>query len=81
MANPLQTGKRSVDLAASGVRVSKIRRDPPPKVKEVTIQDRDERDRRNVIIGVISFGIALLIITIGLSSFTGWSPRQYIFHM
>lgn len=77
MAAPLQPGKRSVNLAVSGVRVSKIRRDPPPKVKEATIADRDERDARIVVIGVVVFALALVVAIIGLSSFTGWSPRHY----
>ena len=77
MGAPLQPGKRSVNLAASGVRVSKIRRDPPPKVKEATIADRDERDARIVLIGVIVFALALVVAIIGLSSFAGWSPRHY----
>ena len=81
MASPLQTGKQAVDLAASGARVSKIRRDPPPKVKEVTVADRDERDARIVVIGVLLFAVALLIAIVGLSSALGWSPRQYTAHL
>jgi hypothetical protein len=81
MASPLQTGKQAVDLAAGGTRVSKIRRDPPPKVKEVTIADRDERDARIVAIGVTAFALAVVIIIIGLSSAFGWSPRQYTAHL
>ena len=76
MASPLQTGKRAVDLAAGTPRVSKIRRDPPPKVKEVTIADRDEVDQRNVVIGVLVFTFVVLIIILGLSLYSGWSPRQ-----
>ena len=81
MASPLQTGKQAVDLAGQGVRVSKIRRDPPAKVKEIPPPDRDERDARTVLIGVIAFGLALAVITIGLSSALGWSPRQYTAHL
>ena len=76
MARPLQTSKQAVNLAASGARVSKIRRDPPPKVKEVTIADRDERDARIVVIGVIAFTLAVLAVIIGLAAYKGWSPRQ-----
>jgi hypothetical protein len=77
MAAPLQTGKQSVDLAASGARASRIRRDPPPVVKEIVVPDRDGRDARIVVIGILAFALALLIIMIGLSSVMGWSPRQY----
>lgn len=81
MARPLQTGKQAVDLAAPVKRVSKIRRDPPPKGKEVTVADRDERDARIVVIGVIAFALAVVVIILGLSSAFGWSPRQYTAHL
>ncbi len=58
MASPLQTGKQSVNLAASGARVSKIRRDPPPVVKTIVVRERDERDARIVVIGVVTFALA-----------------------
>ena len=77
MARPLQTGKQSVNLASGEVRVSKIRRDPAPKLKEIVIRDRDERDRRMVMIGIAGFTLALMVILIGVSSWIGWSPRQY----
>ena len=80
MASPLKTGKQSVDLAAGGVRVSKIRRDPPPAVKEIVVRDPDERDTRMVIIGVVVFALSLFVIAIGFSSVTGWSPRHYTLH-
>jgi len=35
MANPLHSRKKAVDLAAPVVRVSRIRRDPPPPEKKV----------------------------------------------
>jgi hypothetical protein len=77
MASPLQTGKQSVNLAAGEVRISRIRRDPPPAVKEVVVRDPDERDARMVVIGIVTFALALFVIAIGFSSVTGWSPRQY----
>ena len=76
MAAPLKTGKQSVKLVAP-VRASRIRRDPPPVVKKVVIKDPEERDTQMVVIGVVGFALALLIITIGLSSAWGWSPSQY----
>jgi len=62
MASPLPTGKRSVDLAASGVRRSSIRRDPPPAVKEVEVRDPDKHDARTVVVGILAFTLALLVI-------------------
>lgn len=78
MARPLKAGKKTVDLATPEVRVSRIRRDPPPpKLKEITIRERNERDIRMALIGIVAFTAALIIIAIGVSSWTGWSPREY----
>jgi hypothetical protein len=76
MANPLQTGKKSVDLAATG-RVSRIRRDPPPIAQKIVVRDPEERDQRIVLIGIASFALAIAIITIGIASNYGWSPAEY----
>lgn len=81
MASPLHTGKQSVKLAAKGVRVSRIRRDPPPIAKKIVVPDRDERDERTVVIGVLAFTLAVIIIIIGFGSYTGWTPRDYTAHM
>ena len=78
MARPLQTGKQSVNLAAGGVRVSKIRRDPPPAVKEVVVRDPDERDQWTVVVGVLTFALAIFVIILASASYAGWSPSQYI---
>lgn len=80
MASPLNTGKQPVRLAphgATGVRVSKIRRDPPPAVKQTVVPDRDERDSRMVPVGILAFALAIVIAIVGLASFAGWSPSQY----
>ena len=76
MAAPLKTGKQSVKLGAP-VRVSRIRRDPPPIAKKIIERDPDERGTRVVVIGVVAFAIAIAIITIAFSSGIGWSPSQY----
>ena len=76
MAAPLAPGKKPVDLAATGPRVSRIRRDPPPKVKEITLVDLREREARTVVIGVTVFAIALIAILIGFATAKGWSPTQ-----
>lgn len=87
MASPLPSGKQSVNLVASNTRgpkglgVSKIRRDPPPAVKEVEVADPDKRDARTVLLGILAFTLVLLIILIGLSRAVGWSPRDTIAYL
>lgn len=76
MAAPLKSGKQSVKLGAP-VRVSKIRRDPPPVVKKVEVRDPEERDTQMVVIGVIGFALALFLVVIGFSNYGGWSPGDY----
>lgn len=76
MASPLRTGKKSVNLSTP-VRISRIRRDPPPPVKKVNPRERDERDTRSGIIGVVAFALAIAVILLGFSSAAGWSPSQY----
>ena len=81
MASPHQTGKQSVDLAAPVVRVSRIRRDPPPLVKVVSAVEVKERDARTIVIGIITVAVALFVIMIGASNAAGWSPSQYTIHI
>ena len=81
MASPLQTGKKSVNLAAPAAPGSRIRRDPPPKVKEIVIRDRDEHNRRNAVIGIMTFALAIFVILLAFSHYAGWSPRQYTVEM
>ena len=77
MAAPLR--KQSVNMASGEVRVSRIRRDPPPpKAKEISLQERDERNRRDAVIGVVAVTFALLAIVYVVSSYNGWSLRQYV---
>lgn len=77
MARPRKAEKQSVDLTAPAVRVSRIRRDPPPKVKEISLEERSERDQRATVIGVAAFTLAIMIILLAVSSWAGWTPRQY----
>ena len=81
MASPLSTGKKSVNLASGEVRVSKIRRDPPPKIKEIWSALADERDRQDVVIGILAFTLALFVIMLAFSSYSGFSPREHIVQM
>ncbi len=76
MASPLKTAKQSVKLGAP-VRVSRIRRDPPPIAKKVIERNPDERDTRVVAIGVVLFGLAIFILTIAFSAYQAWSPADY----
>jgi hypothetical protein len=83
MASPLKSAKPTVNLAAGEVRVSKIRRDPPKqqKLKEISIEERSERDQRNAVIGIAAITIALMIILLAVSSWAGWTPRAYTLHL
>ena len=81
MASPHQPGKKSVDLATPAVRVSRIRRDPPPPVTVVSAVEVKERDSRAVVLGVVLMAVALFIVMIGLSNAAGWSPSQYTIHI
>lgn len=78
MAKPLSTAKQSVDLAATGPRVSKIRRDPPPVVTRLSIADRDDRDRRLAAVGILAFAIAIVVIVVAIGSYNGWSPSDHV---
>ena len=79
MASPLKSGKQAVDLAAQAARPSKIRRDPPAtaKVKQLSIEDRDDRDRRLAAAGILAFAFAILVIVVAFGSWAGWTPSQY----
>ena len=70
MASPLKTGKQSVRLGAP-VRVSRIRRDPPPVAKKVVEVDPSERDAWTVVVGVVAFALAIAVIIVGISAYQG----------
>lgn len=72
--------KQSVNLASGEVRVSRIRRDPPPKVKEKEI-DPDEIDRTSVVVGVLVFALSIFVIILAVGSYKGWSPGEYTIHV
>jgi hypothetical protein len=80
MASP-HTSKKTVDMAAPMVRVSRIRRDPPPPVKVLRAYEIKERDARNAVIGVVTVALALFVILIGFNNAAGWSPSQYTIHI
>jgi hypothetical protein len=76
MAAPLPSGKQTVNLAAGNVRVSSIRRDPPPPVKQLKVVDADEDDQRTVVLGILLFSAALFVAIVGLAFYLGWTPRD-----
>jgi hypothetical protein len=77
MASPLKTTKQAVDLAAPAVRVSRIRRDPPPPVKIVTAAEIKERDARSMAIGITVLALAAFVLLLAATNAAGWSPSQY----
>lgn len=76
MAAPLPTSKATVNLATPGVKVSRIRRDPPPVVKQSEIEDPRERDVRVVVTGLVVFGLAIAVVVFAIGRVAGWSPAQ-----
>ena len=65
MAAPLNTAKATVDLGAPGKRGSRIRRDPPAKArKEMTIAERDERDRRATLLGIAAYTLGMVVVLV-----------------
>ncbi len=80
MARPIDTAKQSVNLAAAGPRVSRIRRDPPPIVKQ-KIVDPAESDQWTVLVGVVAFALAFVIIIFAFSSMSGRSSEERTFEL
>jgi len=78
MSRHFKPKKQTVELQP-GARPSRIRREPPPGklAKSTVIPDRDERDRAAVVIGVITFALALCVLAVAVASYIGWSPSQY----
>ena len=81
MTRPLPSGKQSVNLGsapvAAGPRVSKIRRDPPPPVKQKSLRIPDENNRFDAVVGIVAFALAMFVILFAFASYSGWSPAQY----
>ena len=49
--------------------------------KAKAVIDPEERDRREVILGVTTFALAIFVILFAFGSYAGWSPSQYIVEM
>jgi hypothetical protein len=77
MASPLNSAKQTVDLAAAGPRVSRIRRNPPPAPKKEPVLDREDREKLSATLGVIGIALALAIAIVGLGAYAGWTPREH----
>ena len=79
MSKQWEPKKKTVELkpAAPGTRPSRIRRDPPTTARQTVVPERDERDQRVVVIGVLTFTLAILVIIVGFSSYGGWRPSDY----
>jgi hypothetical protein len=76
MARPSQTEKKAIDLAsAPAVRVSRIRRDPAPKVKEKVVDPR-EVERRDAVIGITVFALAIFVIILAFGGWSGSTRQQ-----
>lgn len=78
MAAPLPS-KKAVDLSAAP-RVSRIRRDPPPKVVEKTVTKAELRQREawQVAIGITAMTLALFIVLMAVGRWAGWSLSDYM---
>jgi len=82
MARPHPTAKQSVNLASPRSptsltpRESRIRRDPPPVVKAKVVLDPEEREQWTVVVGVLTFALAIFVIIVAFGSYSSWSPRE-----
>ena len=76
MAAPLNSAKKTVDLAA-GPRVSRIRRNPPPPPAKEPMLDREDREKLSVTFGVLGIAIALVVAIVAVGAYAGWTPRDY----
>ena len=75
MARPIDTSKPSVNLAAAGSRGSRIRRDPPPVVKQKIVDPADS-DQWTVLVGVVAFAVAFVIIIFAFGNMSGRSSEE-----
>jgi hypothetical protein len=81
MAQPLHSRKQSVDMAAAGPRVSRIRRDPPPPAAKETLVDLEESDQTIVVVGVLAFALAIFFLVVAFGVYSAWTPSEYTIEM
>ena len=78
MASASRPGKQTVDLAKTGPRVSRIRRDPPPPPpRKVSPGELRSREARIIVIGLVTFGLAIAVLLFHFGQWAGWSPADY----
>jgi hypothetical protein len=79
MAQPLPPKKITVDLSKGGIRVSRIRRDPPPKpVKLLTREELRRRELRAMAIGIPAIALILFLAVFAVSRGPSWTPGQAV---
>jgi hypothetical protein len=67
-----------VDLATSGPKVSRIRRNPPaPPPKKVTPGELRQHEAKVILVGLIAAGLAIALILVQIANWAGWSPSNY----
>lgn len=62
--------KATVALPREAVRVSRIRRDPPPKPDRTVLRERQEQEARIVALGVLLFALAIAVLVVAISDYT-----------
>lgn len=78
MASASRPGKQTVDLAKPGTRGSRIRRDPPPPPpRKVTPGELRSQEARVIVIGLLTFGLAIAVLLVHFGNWAGWSPADY----
>ena len=77
MAQHLPTRKSTVDLSKSGgVRVSRIRRDPPPApAKLLTREELRRREARAIAVGSIVFALSLFVVLMAFNIGPSWEAK------
>ena len=75
MASPFHSRKKPVDMAAPVLRVSRIRRDPPPVERKELVVDVEGREQWTVIIGVVTFAIAIFVLILAFGAVIRWGMK------
>lgn len=74
MSKPWAPNRPTVEL-----RVSKIRREPPPAVRTTVLPDDSENQTWPVVIGMLAFALAFTVLIFWVSDYTSSSgPKQAI---
>ena len=46
-------------------------------VKQIELRDPKDLERRDAIIGILAFALAIVVIIVAVASYNGWSPQEY----